>query len=135
MPSRETSRRVLLVEDHPDAAESLQTFLEVLGHHVRVVGNGTAALDEARVNVPDLMLIDIGLPDIDGYEVARRMRQQPESKHAVLVALTGYGTFEDRQAALRAGFDDHLAKPVNPDALQDLVARVGKSASEKLPAH
>ena len=103
-------------------------FLEALGHRVRVVRNGTTALDEARANVPDVMLIDIGLPDIDGYEVARRMRQQPESRHAVLVALTGHGTVEAREAAFRAGFDDHLVKPVNPDALQDLVTRVGKSA-------
>jgi PAS domain S-box-containing protein len=123
--------RVLLVEDHPDAGESLRMLLEVLGHHVRVVREGNAALDMARANVPDVMLIDIGLPGMDGYEVARRMRQQPELKRVVLVALTGYATVDDRQAAFAAGFDYHLVKPVNPDALQDLVTRFGNDGSEK----
>jgi CheY-like chemotaxis protein len=110
-------------------------LLEVLGHHVRVVRDGAAALDVARANVPDVMLIDIGLPGMDGYEVARRTRQHPELKRVVLVALTGYAHVDDRQRAFAAGFDYHLVKPVNPDALQELlVARLGNGGPEKPPA-
>src|SRR5438093_488385 len=80
-----------------------------------------------RSIVPDVMLIDIGLPGIDGYEVARRIRREPGLERVVLVALTGYGREGDKKQALAAGFDYHLAKPVNPDTLQDLVARLGSA--------
>jgi two-component system CheB/CheR fusion protein len=125
--------RVLLVEDNPDAAESLTMLLELLGHRVRSVHDGVAALDAARANVPDVMLVDIGLPGIDGYEVARRVRRDPDLRHVVLVALTGYGREEDKQQAIAAGFDYHLVKPVSPDALHGLVSRLGKTAPEKPP--
>lgn len=117
---------MLLVEDNPDTAESLTMLLELLGHRVRAAHDGVAALDAARANVPDVMLVDIGLPGMDGYEVARRVRRDPHLKQVVLVALTGYGREEDRQQAMEAGFDYHLVKPVNPDALHGLVARLGK---------
>jgi two-component system CheB/CheR fusion protein len=133
-PDYQGRARVLLVEDHHDAAESLRMLLEVLGHHVRVGRDGGAALEMARANVPDVMLIDIGLPGMDGYEVARRIRQQPDLKRVVLVALTGYATVEDRQAAFAAGFDYHLVKPVSPDALQNLVTRVGTDEPEEPPS-
>jgi two-component system CheB/CheR fusion protein len=74
--------------------------------------------------LPDVMLVDIGLPGMDGYELARRVRQDPALRHVILVALTGYGREEDRLRALRAGFNHHLVKPVNPDALQGLVAQL-----------
>ena len=122
--------RVLLVEDNPDAAESLMMLLEVLGHHVRVVHDGITALEVALANVPDVMLVDVGLPGIDGYEVARRIRQHPDSRRVVLVALTGYSREEDRQRALRAGFDYHLVKPVDPNALEGLVNSLGKEKAD-----
>lgn len=127
--------RVLLVEDNSDAADSLAMLLELLGHHVRVAHDGVVALEVAPANVPDVMLVDIGLPGIDGYEVARRVRQHPELKHVVLVALTGYGREEDRRRALAAGFDYHLVKPVDPDLLQGLVARLPTTSPERTLVH
>jgi PAS domain S-box-containing protein len=123
-PIVERAARVLVVEDNRDTAESLAMLLELLGHRVRAVYDGATALDAARANVPDVMVVDIGLPDIDGYEVARRVRRDPDLAHVVLVALTGYGRDEDKQRALAAGFDYHLVKPVSPDALQGLVIRL-----------
>jgi CheY-like chemotaxis protein len=123
----------MVVEDNLDIAESLAMLLESQGHEVRVVNNGGAALDEAQVNVPDVILLDIGLPDMDGYEVARRMRQHPRFKGVVLVALTGYGRDQDRQQSRAAGFDYHMVKPVNLDTLQELVARLGREPKGPSP--
>jgi len=120
--------RVLIVEDNADAAESLMMLLELLGHRVRMLPDGVAALEAARANPPDVMLVDIGLPGLDGYEVARRVRRDPAIRHVVLVALTGYGREEDKQRAMAAGFDYHIVKPVNIDALEDLVGRMAKPA-------
>jgi two-component system CheB/CheR fusion protein len=122
--------RVLIVEDNPDAAESLVMILELLGHRVRVAYDGMAALDAAGASPPDLMLIDIGLPGIDGYELARRIRRDPALRHLLLVALTGYGRDEDRVQSLAAGFDHHLVKPVDLAALGELVERLGRSRGE-----
>ncbi len=118
------SARIMVVEDHPDAAESLALLLELLGHQVRVFGEGLAALRSARTEPPDLMVIDIGLPDIDGYELARRVRQDPVVARAILVALTGHAEDDDRQEATSAGFDHHLVKPIEPRALEALVTRL-----------
>ena len=115
--------RVLLVEDNPDAAESLMMILELLGHHVRVVHDGRAALEAARANLPDIMLIDIGLPGMNGYDLAQAIRCDTTLARIILVALTGYGRSEDKAQALAAGFDYHLVKPVDLQALGDLVAR------------
>jgi PAS domain S-box-containing protein len=125
-PILRRAARVLVVEDNRDAAESLSMLLELLGHRVRAVYDGGTALDAARANIPDVMLVDIGLPDMDGYEIARRVRRDPDLKQVVLVALTGYGHEEDKQQAIAAGFDYHLVKPVSPDALQGLVTRLTK---------
>lgn len=122
-PARST--RVLMVEDNPDAAESLGMILEILGHHVRIVHDGLAALDAARTNPPDIMLVDIGLPGMNGYEVAQAIRREPTLQHLILVALTGYGQAEDKAQALAAGFDYHLVKPVDLEALGSLVAQLG----------
>jgi CheY-like chemotaxis protein/two-component sensor histidine kinase len=119
---RAEGTRVLVVEDNVDAADSLGALLEVLGHHVRIANDGPRALDLARAQPPDLMLVDIGLPGMDGYEVAREIRRDARLRQVVLVALTGYGREEDRTRALEAGFDRHLVKPVEPDTLQSLVA-------------
>ena len=100
-------------------------LLELLGHHVRAASDAPTALIAARANVPDLMLIDIGLPGMDGYDLARAIRQDDSVKHVVLVALTGYGQQEDKARAMAAGFDYHLAKPVATETLGELVARLG----------
>jgi PAS domain S-box-containing protein len=121
--------RVLVVEDNPDAAESLMMILEVLGHHVRVVYDGRAALEAARANLPDIMLIDIGLPGMNGYELAQAIRGEATLARIILVALTGYGRSEDKAQALAAGFDYHLVKPVDLQALGDLVARPAEGRS------
>jgi PAS domain S-box-containing protein len=121
--------RVLMVEDNPDAAESLSMVLELLGHQVRVAHDGMSALEAARAELPDLMLIDIGLPGMSGYEVAQAIRRDPRLKHLRLVALTGYGRSEDQAQAIAAGFDHHLVKPVDLEALEALVARWNASGA------
>jgi two-component system CheB/CheR fusion protein len=125
LPRPQRSARVLVVEDNPDTAETLAMLLELLGHHVRSVYDGIAALEAARSSPPDVMLVDIGLPGMDGYELARRVRRDPDLDRVVLVALTGYGREEDKKRSMAAGFDHHLVKPVSPDALHGLVARLG----------
>jgi PAS domain S-box-containing protein len=116
--------RVVVVEDNADAAESLLMLLELFGHRVRVFHDGLSALDAVRTDAPDVMLVDIGLPGMDGYEVARRARQEPRLRKAVLVALTGYGRDDDRNRAIAAGFDYHLAKPIDVGQLQVLIAEL-----------
>jgi CheY-like chemotaxis protein len=98
---------------------------------VRVVHDGVAALAAARANPPDVMLIDIGLPGMNGYELAQAIRRDPTLKQLMLVALTGYGQPEDRAAALAAGFDYHLVKPIDLDALGRLVERRMSSAETR----
>ncbi len=115
-------RRVLVVDDNVDAALSLSRLLQAAGHEVEAVHDGQAALVNAPRWRPDVILLDIGLPGIDGYEVARRLRAQPETKETTLVALTGYGQDEDRRRSQEAGFDHHLVKPVERGSLQWLFA-------------
>jgi CheY-like chemotaxis protein len=115
-------RRVLVVEDSRDAAASLRILLEVLGYQVRVAYTGPAGLAEAAAWRPESVVCDIGLPEMDGYEVARRLRQSPGSRGLLLVALTGYGRDEDRRRAFAAGFDHHLTKPADPDELRRLLS-------------
>jgi CheY-like chemotaxis protein len=114
-------RRVLIVEDNADAREMLGTALTSAGHEVREADTGTAALDAAATFRPDVGLIDIGLPGVDGYEVARRLRATDEGQRMLLVALTGYGQPEDRRRARAAGFDAHLTKPVLPEQLAEVL--------------
>jgi PAS domain S-box-containing protein len=113
--------RVIVVEDNPDAAESLGMLLELLGHHVRITTNGPSALDLARASPPDMMLVDIGLPGMNGYELARLVRRDPLLAEVVLVALTGYGGQNDHDAALAAGFDHHVVKPIDAKQVGRLV--------------
>ena len=113
--------RVLLAEDNQDAAEAMSMLLELLGHKVRVVNDGAAAVDAARADPPDVALIDIGLPKLNGYEVAERLRQLPSADRTVLIALTGYGK-ESEKRAVSAGFHFHLTKPVDLERLEVLLA-------------
>ena len=116
--SRYSKRRVLVVDDNVDAAVSLAQLLRLEGHVVETVYGARAALDKFDGFNPDVVLLDIGLPEMDGYEVAHRLRQRTDLHPVILVALTGYGQREDRERALVAGFDDHLVKPVSFEDLQ-----------------
>jgi signal transduction histidine kinase/DNA-binding response OmpR family regulator len=116
------SRRVLVVDDNRDAAESLGLLLEVSGHQVRICHDGASALAAAADYQPEVVLLDIGLPGMNGYEVARRLRGHAATRKALLIALTGYGQAEDEQRAREAGFDHHLIKPADLDALAGLLA-------------
>ena len=127
--------RVLLVEDNPDVAETLRMLLELLGHRVRVVRDGLSAVAAAESSGPDVMLIDIGLPGMDGYELARRVRSHPALASVILIALTAYGREEDWDRATSAGFNYHLVKPVELDVLRGLAARVGQPERKGLTLH
>jgi CheY-like chemotaxis protein/anti-sigma regulatory factor (Ser/Thr protein kinase) len=114
-------KRVLIVDDNADGARMLARLLKAVGHAVDVVYDGPSALEFTDSCSPDVVLLDIGLPGMDGYEVARRIRRRHELDRTLLVALTGYGQAEDRARALEVGFDDHLVKPVSPDDLASLL--------------
>jgi CheY-like chemotaxis protein len=114
-------RSILIVEDNADARDALCMLLELDGHVVAAAAEGIEALEIARAKDPDIALVDIGLPGIDGYEVARRVRAH-HPRRPFLIALTGYGQPEDRRRATEAGFDSLLVKPVDPSALAELLA-------------
>jgi CheY-like chemotaxis protein len=120
--------KVLVVDDNVDAAETLGLLLAAHGHEVVVEHGALHALERARTLAPDVCLLDIGLPEIDGRELARRLRAQPETARAVLVAVTGYGQQQDREEAFAAGFQHHLVKPVDFDALARLLGEVRAGA-------
>ena len=112
---------ILLIEDNVDAGEVLADLLRLSGHEVAIALDGQAGLDLFDRFNPRVVLCDIGLPGLNGYEVAIRMRERQSTKRTVLVALTGYGSTEDRQRAIAAGFDHHVVKPVDPDALLQII--------------
>jgi two-component system CheB/CheR fusion protein len=116
------ARRILVVEDNVDGARSLESLLTVLGHQVAVAHDGATGLQTARAFNPEVILLDIGLPGIDGYEVARRVRKSRKLRDVVLVAMTGWGKDEDRRKSLESGFNAHLVKPVELSDLQSLLA-------------
>ncbi len=115
------SLRILVVDDNVDAAQMLAMYLQASGHHVAVEHGGAKGLDRSRSERPDVCLLDIGLPEMDGNELARRLRAQPETRESLLIAITGYGQEDDRNAALDAGFDHHFVKPVDPRMLLSLL--------------
>jgi PAS domain S-box-containing protein len=119
--------RVLVVDDNEDSAEMMAKLLKRTGHDVRTAYTGTAALDVAAAHQPDAVLLDIGLPEINGYEVARRLRLLPHLKDVKLVAMTGYGQDTDRQLAREAGFDSHLTKPVDFEKVQEVLTTLFES--------
>ncbi len=113
---------MLLVDDHEDARGTTRMLLEILGHSVSEAGDGLEGIALAQAGELDVAVVDIGLPGIDGYEVARRLRADPRTAGLALVALTGYGQDEDRRRAMDAGFDEYLVKPVEPQALVGAMA-------------
>jgi CheY-like chemotaxis protein len=122
-PGQVHGRRILIVDDNQDAAESIAQYLQLEGHEVKTVGDGVQALSCVPVFAPQIVVLDIGLPLLSGYEVARRMRKMPATADALLVALTGYGQKEDQQRAMDAGFDRHYVKPTDPRLLVELIAQ------------
>lgn len=114
-------RRLMVIDDNRDAAESMSMLFELWGHEVICVYDGRTALETAAKFRPDAVFLDIGLPGMDGYEIAERLRESPQAARAVLVAITGYGQDEDRRRSREAGIDHHLVKPVAPDTLLALL--------------
>jgi len=117
-------RRILIVDDNRDALESLATLMQMAGHQVETAADGELAWQAAADCRPEVMLLDLGLPKLDGYEVARRIRAQEWGKSVVLVALTGWGQDEDRRRTREAGFDSHMVKPLNVDLLTEFLNRL-----------
>jgi CheY-like chemotaxis protein len=113
--------RILVVDDNPDSAEMLRLALEHFGHVVEVAFDGPTALDRAATFGPSIVLLDIGLPGMDGYEVARRLKASAATRPVRLLALTGYGQEGDRERTRQAGFTHHLVKPVDLDYLQQII--------------
>ena len=114
--------RILVVDDNQDSADSLGMLMKLLGNEVRIVNDGLAAVAVANEFEPQVVLLDIGLPTLNGYEAARKIRKQAWGSQATLIAVTGWGETIDRQRSKKAGFDHHLVKPVEPDVLTTLLA-------------
>jgi len=123
-PMLTTARRILVVDDNRDSATSLAMLLKLTGNETHTAYDGLEAVEKAAAVKPDVILLDIGLPKLNGFEAARKIREQPWSKDAVLVALTGWGQDEDRQRSKEAGFNAHMVKPVELPALMNLLAEL-----------
>jgi CheY-like chemotaxis protein len=115
--------RVLVVEDHEDTAQSTSMLLALYGYEVHLAPDGPSALQAARSTHPDVVLLDLGLPKMDGWQVAKQLREQVNCKRPFLIAVTGYGRQIDHERSHEAGIDLHLVKPVDPEMLQDLLRR------------
>ncbi len=122
----ESGLRVLVVDDNIDAADTLSALLEMSGHAIRVANDGYQAIDAASAFLPQVVFLDIGLPGMNGYEVARKLREIPGMESSILVALTGWGTREDRERSSEAGFDHHLTKPADLHAVESLLAGLAR---------
>ncbi|MBM4299679.1 MAG: response regulator, partial [Deltaproteobacteria bacterium] len=118
------SRRILVADDFPQSAETLARLLRHDGSEVRIAQDGAEAFETAADFRPDVVVLDIAMPKLNGYEAARKIRSQPWGKQMLLVALTGWGQQQDRQRTREAGFDAHLTKPVNYSAIMDLLAKL-----------
>jgi PAS domain S-box-containing protein len=127
------SKRVLVVDDNHDAAVTLAMILKVDGHETQIAGNGKAALEMAESFKPEIVLLDIGLPEMDGYEVARQIRQSPRLNGPFLIAITGYGQDQDRRRSEAAGFDCHLVKPVDLSQLLNLCSEAKEAIEPEEP--
>ncbi len=121
-----SNRRILVVDDEHNLADMLALLLGLWGHEALVAYDGPSALAVASANPPDVVLLDIDLPDMNGYDLARRLRQLPEMSMALLVAITGYGREEDVQRCKESGIDLHFLKPVDPTEIRDMLAKAEK---------
>jgi len=121
-----SARRLVIVDDNQDAAELLADALTARGHEVHVAHDGTSGLARVIEVVPEVAFLDLGLPGMDGYELARRIREQPGLAQIWLVALTGYGDAAAHQRSAAAGFDEHLVKPATLDRIAEALARAGR---------
>jgi CheY-like chemotaxis protein len=129
--SGRSNARVLIVDDNRDGAQSLALMLDIEGHEVRTAADGFEALEIAEEFQPHVVLLDIGMPGIDGYETARRLRTRPWAQSALLCAQTGWGQEDDKRRARTAGFDRHLVKPIDPEEISRIVAEVCQAAPER----
>ncbi len=125
-PTLTPNLRILVVDDSVDAAETLAMLLQLSGHEVRTAHDGLAAIGAAIEFLPNVVLLDIGLPGMNGFEVAKRLRQEPAFANPLLVAMTGYGEALARQRSKEAGFDHHLVKPVDFEKVEAILASAGK---------
>ncbi|MBA3314914.1 MAG: response regulator [Planctomycetaceae bacterium] len=123
-PTTTTARRILVVDDNRDSASTLALLLKFSGHETHTAYDGLEAVEAAAKLQPDVVLLDIGLPKLNGYEAARQIREEPWGKKMVLVALTGWGQDEDRQKSRDAGFNGHMVKPVDHAALTKLLTEL-----------
>lgn len=123
-PPLPTNHRLLVVDDNPDALLVLRMLLEIKGYLVEACSSGKQALILADQDPPQAILLDISMPELDGYETCRRLRQQAWGQHVIVIALTGYGQEADRQRSRDAGFDGHLVKPVDIDELTSLLTHL-----------
>lgn len=130
MVANRVMSRVLIVDDNADLAEATSMMLRICGFSTTTAYNGRRALEKARTFNPEIVLLDIGLPDMDGYELAKRIRSTVWGKNAILIAVTGWGQEEDRQRAFAAGFDRHLIKPVTGTALEAVLQSVSNRSAD-----
>ncbi len=122
-PETAAKRRVLVVEDNLDSVHSMAMLIKTMGHEVRFAINGFAAMEVAREFRPDVILLDIGLPDLKGYEIARQLKWEPGLEKTRMIAISGLSEDELRRRALEAGCEELLVKPLNPVALEELLAK------------
>jgi CheY-like chemotaxis protein len=121
-PPKGRALRIVVVEDHDDGREMLTLTLQVAGHHVVAAADGLSGLDLILTLEPDVALVDIGLPKLDGHELARRLTEMKRFQPTLLIALSAYGHREDKRRSYEAGFDDHLVKPIDPPELERYLA-------------
>jgi len=127
--SADAGLKILVVDDNRDAADTCAMLLEASGHHVQTAYTARQALELARAFRPHALLLDIGLPDIDGYVLAEQVRATPWGRNAVLVAVTGWGQEQDRQRAVVAGFDQHLVKPISAETVESLLQTLARKTA------
>ena len=134
MPEAPPARRVLVVDDHPDAAQALAMLVRLLGHECVAVMSGGDAIAEARARDFDIAIVDIGLPDVSGHQVARELRKLPAGGAMFLAAVSGFGQPEDRVQALAAGFDHHVLKPLDVPVVRRIIMLAERAAAARAPA-
>ena len=130
-PEQVRKHRILIADDNQDVVESFQVMLHMLGHEVETALDGLEAIEKAQQFQPEVIVLDIGMPNLDGVETARRLRQQPWARHVVLIAITGWGDDNNKRESAEAGFDVHLVKPVDPMALVDVLNNIDKSTARR----